>query len=316
MKKILVTGALGQIGSELIDELRLRYGRENVIGSDIKEPGNLDENFPFEIIDVLNRGKLEWCVEKYNIDTVYHLAAVLSAKGEKNPQLAFNVNINGLYNVLEIGREYGLEKIMVPSSIAAFGPDTPRENTPNKTILRPTTMYGISKVTGELLGNYYYSKFGVDVRGVRYPGIISSKTLPGGGTTDYAVEIFYSAIKNREYTCYLEEDTRLPMMYMPDAVKGLIDLAEAESEDLTFRADYNIASINFTPGELAGEIKRLIPDFTVRYEPDSRQEIADSWPSSIDDSPAREDWGWTPEHDLRSMTEDMIDKLRRKLHGS
>ncbi len=314
MKNILVTGACGQIGSELIDTLREKHGRDNVIASDIKDPEDDTSNIePFEQLDVLERDTMERVVEEYDIDTIFHMAAILSAVGEENPQLAFKVNILGLYNVLEVGREHELERIIVPSSIAAFGPETPRENTPNETVLRPTTMYGITKVTGELLGNYYFSKFGLDVRGVRFPGIISHKTLPGGGTTDYAVEIYYEAIKNGEYTCFVREDTVLPFMYMPDAIKALIDLAETDISNLKHHCDFNVGAMSFSAKELAQSIKEHIPEFTCRFEPDSRQEIADSWPKSLDDSAAREEWGWEPEYDLPAMTEDMLEKLSEKL---
>lgn len=315
MKKILVTGAVGQIGSELVEALRDKYGNENVVaaGHRTKPTEEMKEAGPFEFIDVLDKEEIESAVKKYNIDTIYHMGAILSATGEEKPQLAFRVNIIGLYNILEVGREQKLERIMVPSSIAAFGPDTPKENTPNETILRPTTMYGISKVSGELLGDYYFRRFGLDVRGVRYPGIISNKTLPSGGTTDYAVEIFYEAIRNKYYVCFLKEDSTLPMMYMPDAIRGLIELAEADINQLKHHSDFNLAAVSFSPGELVSEIQRIIPDFTCDYKPDFRQEIADSWPSSIDDSAAQDEWGWKPEFDLRRMTEDMIEKLRIKL---
>nr|BCK33893.1 L-threonine 3-dehydrogenase 2 [synthetic construct] len=311
-KKILVTGATGQIGSELTPELRKRYGNDNVVAGDIKTKP-LKESGPFEVLDVTDREALEEVVKKYDIDTIYHLAAILSAVGEKNPQLAWDVNMNGLYNVLEVAREYGLCRVFTPSSIAAFGPETPRDNTPQDTILRPTTMYGVTKVAGELLCDYYFKKYGVDVRGVRYPGIISNETLPGGGTTDYAVEIFYEAIKGKKYTCFLREDTVLPMMYMPDALKATIDLMEADPSKLKHRNDFNVAAMSFSPEELAAEIKKHIPDFEIEYKPDFRQAIADSWPNSIDDSAAREEWGWKPEYDLESMTKDMLEKLKEKL---
>jgi len=313
MRKILITGATGQIGSELAVSLRERYGNENVVlGVHRRElPENLKEG-PWEIMDVTDRGEIDKIIEEYEIDTVYHLAAILSAKGEKNPQLAFKVNIIGTYNILEAGVKYNLEKIIIPSSIAVFGPETPRENTPNETILRPTTMYGITKVTGELLGNYYFKKYGLDVRGLRFPGIISWKTLPGGGTTDYAVEIFYYAVQGKKYTCFLKEDTYLPMMYMPDAIRALMELAEAPLENLKHHADFNITAMSFSPRELVAEIRKYISDFEVEYKPDYRQEIADSWPKSIDDSSAREEWGWKPEYDLPSMVKDMIIHIGEK----
>ncbi len=315
MERILVTGAVGQIGSELVEALRKKYGNENVVaaGHKTKPTEEMRTSGPFEFIDVTSRESIERVVKKYNIDTIYHLAAILSAIGEEKPQLTFRVNIIGLYNILEIGLKYKLERIMVPSSIAVFGPQTPKENTPNETILRPTTMYGVSKVAGELLGDYYYRRFGLDFRGVRYPGIISSKTLPGGGTTDYAVEIFYEAIKKKKYKCYLRKDSTLPMMYMPDAIRGIIELAEADIKNLKHHSDYNLAAMSFSPEELTKEIQRIIPEFKCEYKPDSRQEIADSWPKSIDDSAAREEWGWKPEYNLQSMTKDMIQKLREKI---
>jgi nucleoside-diphosphate-sugar epimerase len=289
MKRILVTGAVGQIGSELTVELRRRYGSENVVatGHRTKPSTALCEGGTFEFIDVTRRETLEAAVEKYSIDTIYHMAAILSAVGEEKPHLAWNVNMNGLYNVLEVARERGLTRVFCPSSIAAFGPETPRDSTPQETVLRPTTMYGLTKVAGELLCNYYVRRFGVDVRGLRYPGIISSETLPGGGTTDYAVAIFYEAIARKRYTCFVREDTVLPMMYMPDCIKGTIDLMEADFSRLKHHADFNMASMSFSAGELAAEIRRHIPEFECEYKPDFRQAIADSWPCSIDDRAAR-----------------------------
>jgi len=318
MKKILITGACGQIGSELTTLLRERYGAENVIASDIKtEPSeDISDTGPYEILDVRDRESLKKVVEKYSIDTIYHMAAILSATGEKNPQLAWDVNVNGLYNVLELAREKKLTRIFVPSSIAAFGPETPKKNTPQDTILKPRTIYGITKVINERLGEYYFWKYGLDVRGVRYPGIISYKTLPGGGTTDYAVEIFYEAIKHKKYTSFLKKDTRLPMMYMPDCLKATVTLMEADISRLRYHTDYNVASMSFSVEELANEIKKHIPDFQIDYKPDFRQEIADSWPESIDDTPAREDWNWSPDYDLSEMTVDMLDKISKKLSSS
>jgi nucleoside-diphosphate-sugar epimerase len=314
MKRILVTGAVGQIGSELTIELRHRYGAENVVatGHRTKPTGELCEGGPFEYIDVTQRETLEAVVEKYNIGTIYNMAAILSAAGEERPLLAWNVNINGLHNVLEVARERELTRVFCPSSIAAFGPDTPRDDTPQETILRPTTMYGVTKVSGELLCDYYVRRFGVDARGVRYPGIISSETLPGGGTTDYAVAIFYAAVEKGHYTCFVREDTVLPMMYMPDCIKGTIELMEADFDQLEHHADFNMSSMSFSAGELAAEIKKHMPEFNVEYKPDSRQAIADSWPRSIDDSVAREEWGWQPEYDLAAMTADMLARLHKR----
>jgi nucleoside-diphosphate-sugar epimerase len=315
MKKILITGALGQIGSELTPFLRKRYGDKKVIASDIKPrlEGTIGQEGPFEHIDCLNAPEIYSAVKKYKIDTIFHLAAILSASGEKNPQLAWKVNINGLYNVLEIAREYKCA-VFTPSSIAAFGPSTPKDSTPQETIQRPTTIYGLTKVTGELLCDYYYFKYKVDTRGVRFPGIISYLTLPGGGTTDYAVEIFYQALKYKKYTCFLDKNTSLDMMYMPDALKAAVNLMEADSSKLKHRNAYNITAESFTPEELAQEIKKYIPDFEMKYNIDPmRQAIANSWPTQLDDRAAREDWGWSPDYNLKAMTKDMIEKLKVKL---
>lgn len=314
MHRILVTGAVGQIGSELTIELRRRYGAENVMatGHRTKPSRVLHDGGPFAYVDVTRRETVEAVVDEYGIDIIYHMAAILSAVGEERPHLAWDVNINGLYNILEIARRRQLTRVFCPSSIAVFGPETPRDCTPQATILRPTTMYGVSKVSGELLCNYYVRRFGLDVRGVRYPGIISSETLPGGGTTDYAVAIFYEAIAHGRYTCFVRPDTVLPMMYMPDCIKGTIDLMEADSSRLKHHADFNIASMSFSAAQLAAEIKKHIPNFVCEYEPDHRQAIADSWPRSIDDTAAREEWGWQPKYNLASMTADMLDVLGRR----
>jgi nucleoside-diphosphate-sugar epimerase len=313
--RILVTGAVGQIGSELTMALRERYGGDNVVAAGHKtepEP-ELRDSGPFVTIYVTRRETIEEVVDKYDIDTIYHMAALLSATGEKNPQLAYRVNLDGLYTVLETAREHELSRVFWPSSIAVFGPDTPKDNTPQETILRPTTMYGVTKVAGELLCNYYVKRFGLDVRGIRYPGIISSKTLPGGGTTDYAVEIFYEALKHQRYTCFLERDTVLPMMYMPDCIRATLMLMDADAGQLEHHAEFNLVGLSFSPAELGAEIKKHIPEFEITYEPDYRQEIADSWPCTIDDSAAREEWGWAPEYDLAAMVADMLEKLRSKL---
>ena len=318
MRKILVTGACGQIGSELVIELRKKYGGDNVVaaGHKTKPSEALLNSGPFEFIDTINRKTIEAVVEKYGIDTVYHLVTILSAVGEKNPTLCWNTNMYSLYNILEIAKEYKLARIFCPSSIAVFGPRTPRDNTPQETILCPGTMYGITKVSGELLCDYYFKRFGVDVRGIRYPGIISSETPPGGGTTDYAVAIFYEAIQQKRYTCFLKEDTMLPMMYMPDCIRAAIELMEADVSKLNHHSNYNLAAMSFSAGELAAEIRKHIPEFTCEYQPDFRQEIADSWPRSIDDSAAREEWGWKPKYDLNLMVEDMLQKLRVKLSAA
>jgi len=313
-RKILVTGATGQIGSELTLELRKKYGGDNVVavGHSKKPSDKLFESGPFESVDAGQRKSVEEIVEKYDVDTVYHLAAILSATGEQNPQLAWKVNMESLYNVLEIARERGLFRVFWPSSIAAFGPSAPRVHTPQETVLIPGTMYGVTKVAGELLCNYYFLKFGVDVRSVRYPGIISTEVLPGGGTTDYAVAIFYEGIKNKRYTCFVREDTILPMMYMPDCIKATVDLMEADLYRVKRHDGYNVAGTSFSAGELATEIKKYIPEFRCDYKPDFRQKIADSWPMSIDDSMARRDWGWKPTYDLASMTRDMVEKLSKR----
>jgi len=313
-KRILVTGACGQIGSELTVALRERYGHENVVATGHRTPpsSTLRDSGPFEFIDVTRRETIEEAVAKYAIDTIYHMAAILSAAGEKSPHLAWDVNMNGLYNVLEVARKRQMTRIFCPSSIAAFGPETPRDDTPQETVLRPTTMYGLTKVAGELLCNYYFHKFGVDVRGVRYPGIISSETLPGGGTTDYAVEIFYEALKHKRYTCFVREDTVLPMMHMPDCIRATIMLMEADVSRLKHHADFNLAGLSFSAGELAAEIQKHIPEFVCEYKPDFRQKIADSWPRTIDDRAAREEWGWAPQYDLPAMVADMLERLGKK----
>ena len=314
MKKILVTGSAGQIGSELTMALRKKYGNDNVIatGRKTKPSEEILNSGPFEYIDITKKETVEEVIKKYDIDTIYNMAAILSAVGEEKPDLCWNVNINGLLNILDLSVEYKLTRVFIPSSIAVFGPDTPKEDTPQDTILKPTTMYGVTKVTGELLGEYYVRKYGLDVRGIRYPGIISSETLPGGGTTDYAVEIFYEAIKNKHYTCFVREDTVLPMMYMLDCIKATIDLMEADFEKLKHHCDFNVAAMSFSAGELAEEIKKYIPDFTCEYKPDFRQEIADSWPKTIDDSVARKEWGWKPSYDLSKMTKEMIEVLQKR----
>jgi len=317
MQRILVTGALGQIGSDLTEALRARYGTNNVIATDIADPNRdvLDAG-PYQFVDCLFVDQIAEVVRKHGIDTIYHLAAILSAKAEGNPQLAWNVNMNGLFNVLEVAREYQCS-VFTPSSIGAFGPGTPKERTPQDTIQRPETMYGVTKVSGELLCDYYFLKYGVDTRGVRYPGIISYKTLPGGGTTDYAVAIYYEAVKRRRYTCYLAEETRLDMMYMPDAIKAAIDLMEADASRLKHRNAFNVTAMSITPDDIAASLRKIIPDFIMEYDVDPvRQAIADSWPDSLDDSAAREEWDWSPTFTLDAMTRDMVEKLRLKLQPS
>lgn len=308
--RILVTGAVGQIGSELTLELRRRYGYDRVVAGVHRTPptGDLRETGPYETVDVTRPESLVQTIDRYGVHTVYHMAAVLSAVGEERPQTAWNVNMNGLYHLLEVARERGL-RVFCPSSIAVFGPETPRDNTPQETVLRPTTMYGVTKVAGELLGAYYARRYGLDVRGVRYPGIISAETLPGGGTTDYAVAIFYEAVARGRYTCFVRADTVLPMMYMPDCIAATIALMEADEGALRHRTDYNLAAMSFSAGELAAEIRLHLPGFVCTFEPDHRQAIADSWPRSIDDSAARAEWAWEPRYDLARMTEDMLRRL-------
>jgi nucleoside-diphosphate-sugar epimerase len=315
MKRILVTGATGQIGSELTLALRERYGNENVVaaGHKRKPTEELLNSGPFEIIDCGTISTVEKVVKKYKIDAIYHLAAILSAVAEAKPKLAWDVNINGLCNILDVAGEHGCA-VFTPSSIGAFGPNTPKDSTPQDTIQRPNTMYGVTKVAGELLCDYYNKKFGVDARGVRFPGIISYVTLPGGGTTDYSVEIFYEALKHRRYTCYLKPDTYMDMMYMPDAIKAAIDIMEADPKKLLHRNAFNVTAMSFAPENIANEIKRYISDFVIEYNIDPvRQAIADSWPNKMDDSAAREEWGWKPSYDLASMTKDMLEKLSKKL---
>jgi nucleoside-diphosphate-sugar epimerase len=315
MTKILVIGAVGQIGTELTVALRKKYGGENVIAATRKTafPKEIEEGGPCEYFDVLEKGKMQAVMQKHGTDTVYQLASLLSATGEKNPDLAFDINLLGLKNTLDVARETGVKRIFWPSSIAAFGLTTPRDSTPQRTVLEPSTMYGVTKVAGELLCQYYFNKYGLDIRSVRYPGLISYKAEPGGGTTDYAVAIYYEAIRQKKYECFVGPQTVLPMMYMPDAIRGTMELMGAPSEKLTVRTSYNLAAISFSAKELAEEVARQVPGFSCTYKPDHRQKIADSWPKSIDDSQARKDWGWKHEYDLKIMSEDMIMNLKKKL---
>lgn len=309
---ILVIGASGQIGVELTLALRKMYGNNRVMASDLREENELLKGTgPYVSLDVMNKEMLHVLVLRQNITQIYLLAAILSATGEKNPHLAWNLNMQGLLNVLDIAREENIQKVFWPSSIAVFGPTSPKINCPQQTIIEPTTVYGISKYAGEFWCNYYYQKFGVDVRSIRYPGLISYKSAPGGGTTDYAVEIYLEAVEKKTYTCFLEENTYLPMMYMQDAIKATIDLMHAPKENIKIRTSYNISGISFSPKEISLEIKKHIPEFTINYKPDSRQHIANSWPQSIDDSKAREDWGWSHQYDLQKMTEDMLQNLQK-----
>lgn len=315
MRRILVTGALGQIGSELVVALRERYGSEAVIASDIRLPPleTLRPGERFEFLDSTNARQIQDIVRNGNVGTVYHLAALLSATSEEKPHVAWELNMGGLYKVLEVARQHDC-KVFFPSSIGAFGPGTPKDDTPQDTIQRPTTMYGVTKVAGELLCDYYYKRFGVDTRGLRFPGLISYTAPPGGGTTDYAVAIFYDAIRYGRYTCFLKPDTRLDMMYMPDAIAALIALMEADASKLIHRNSFNVTAMNFTPAELSVEIRKHIPAFEIRYEIDPvRQGIADSWPNSLDCSAARAEWGFAPKYSLEAMVEDMLTKLRARI---
>jgi nucleoside-diphosphate-sugar epimerase len=306
---ILVTGSRGQLGSDLVVALCKRYGATQVIESGRQEIPRLESHsFLYEALDVTDRQHLQEIVEHYQIRTIYHLAGLLSAKGEQNPNLCWDININGLRNVLEIAKSYQL-KVFWPSSIAAFGPHTPKIDTPQIAIEDPSTMYGITKVTGELLCRYYADRFGVDVRSLRLPGIISYSAPPGGGTTDFAVEVFYSALQQGTYTCFVRPETRLPMMYMPDAIKAILSLMEADPKAIAVRSSYNITAVSFSAEELVAEIQKHLPKFTCHYKPDFRQAIADSWPSVIDDSKARADWGWKPTYDLPAIVADMLAKL-------
>ena len=315
MSGILIIGAVGQIGTELTMELRKRHGGSNVVAATRKTPfpRELEQSGPCIYFDVSDKEAMKKVIKEHNIGTIYQLASLLSATGEKDPDLAFQINLVGLKNTLDVCRECGVKKIFWPSSIAAFGPTTPRERTPQRTVLEPTTMYGVTKVSGELLLQYYRRKFGLDTRSVRYPGLISYKAEPGGGTTDYSVAIFYEALKHRKYTCFVGAHTVLPMMYMPDAIRGTIELMDAPREKLTVATSYNLAAISFSAKELADEVARIIPGFTCDYKPDHRQAIADSWPKSIDDSQARQDWGWRHKYGLKEMSEDMVVNLRKRI---
>ncbi len=313
--KILVIGAGGQLGSELTQALWQRFGKERVIATDIRDPGGVVSQGNFELLDVLNQQYLIDFIRKNNITQVYHLAAVLSAIGEKDPTFAWRLNMDGLIYVLDAAVKLKIEKVFWPSSIAVFGPHTPKENTPQDTVMDPTTVYGISKLAGERWCDWYFRKFRVDIRSLRYPGLIGYKAKPGGGTTDYAVDIFYHALTERKYTCFLKPDTCLPMMYMDDAIKATIDLMEAPAGKIRVRSSYNIAAVNFAPAEIAKEIKKTIPEFTIQYDPDFRQEIADTWPRSIDDSRARSDWGWKHSFDLPEMVHDILQRLPAYLPG-
>jgi nucleoside-diphosphate-sugar epimerase len=308
--KILVIGSSGQIGTELVMELGRQYGVDNVVAADLKLSA---EHFggPFEVLDVMNRQQLGALVKKHEITQVYLLAALLSATAEKDPMFAWKLNMDGLFNVLELAREKHISQLYWPSSIAVFGPNTPKDHTPQFTVMEPSTVYGISKQAGERWCEYYFNKYQVDVRSLRYPGLIGWKSAPGGGTTDYAVHIFHEALKTGTYECFLKEETALPMMYMPDAIRATLEIMQAESQKVKIRSSYNLAGISFSPREIALEIKKKIPDFRISYKPDFRQQIADSWPHSIDDSRAGEDWGWKQDYDLKGLTLEMLENLQK-----
>lgn len=308
--KILIIGACGQIGTELTQKLRTIYGTQNVIASDIRKLNtDVVNSGPFEVVNALDFNQIEHLVEIHQITDVYLMAALLSATAEKNPAFAWDLNMNSLFHVLNLAKAKKIEKIFWPSSIAVFGPTTPKENTPQYTIMEPSTVYGISKQSGERWCEYYHHVFGVDVRSIRYPGLISWSTAPGGGTTDYAVDIYHKALSDGQYECFLSSQTRMPMMYMDDAIKATINIMKADADQIKIRSSYNLAAMSFTPEEIAEEIKKHIPDFSITYKPDFRQHIADSWPASIDDSHARKDWGWNHQYDLASMTKDMLEHL-------
>lgn len=311
-ENILIIGAGGQIGAVLTEALREVYGDDHVVASDLKPLEA--QSGPTEILNALDGETLEAIVKKWRINQIYHLAAILSATGEKDPLRAWNINMNSLFNVLEIARQRSLNKVYFPSSIAVFGREAAHEDTPQYEVLIPETVYGISKVAGEQWANYYYRRYGIDVRSVRYPGIIGYQSMPGGGTTDYAVDIYHYAIQQKTYECFLSADTRLPMLYMPDAIRGTLELMEAPANRLSVRTSYNLAGMSFTPAEVAESIRKLMPHFKITYKPDFRQAIADSWPATIDDSAARHDWNWRPEYDLDAMTKDMLHHLAVKYH--
>ena len=311
--KILIIGACGQIGTELTQTLRTLYGNENVIASDIRKLNNdVVNNGIFEVVNALDYNQIEHLIETYQITDVYLMAALLSATAEKNPAFAWDLNMNSLFHVLNLAKAGKIQKIFWPSSIAVFGPTTPRENTPQYTVMEPSTVYGISKQSGERWCEYYNKQYGVDVRSIRYPGLISWTSPPGGGTTDYAVDIYYKALSDKKFTCFLSENTGLPMMYMDDAIRATIEIMQAPKENVKIRSSYNLSGISFTPKEIATSIQKHIPEFTIDYAPDFRQAIADSWPASIDDSSAREDWGWKHEYDMERMTQVMLENLAKK----
>lgn len=310
-KHILVTGACGQVGSELVADLSSKYGADSIIATDVKEC-SLPEGVTFANLNVLDRPGIDSIIKDNGIDAIFHLAAILSAVGEKDPKLAFSVNLQGTFNIIDSSLENNVDRVMIPSTIGVFGPETPKDNVPTLTVVKPRTMYGITKYTVELLGNYYFEKYNLDVRGLRYPGLLSYKTAPTAGTTDYAVDVFYHAVAGKKYTCFLKSDTRLPMMYMPDAIESFLKLSEVPRSRLRYSMDYNISSYTFDPEGLFSVIRKYIPELKVDYEPDFRQKIADSWPASLDSSDAVEDWGFAPEYDLDRTVQDMIRNLKLK----
>ena len=311
-EKILVIGSSGQIGTELVQELRNIYGADNVVASDIREP-QVEQNGPFEILDILNKEQLSTIINKYQITDVYLLAALLSATAEKNPAFGWELNMESLFHVLNLAKEGTIKKIFWPSSIAVFGPTTPQQNTPQYTVMEPSTVYGISKQAGERWCEYYFNQYGVDVRSIRYPGLIGYKSKPGGGTTDYAVDIFHKAIDGSDFECFLSENTTLPMMYMSDAIKATIEIMQATKENIKIRSSYNLAGMSFSPKEIFNELKTHFPDFKITYKIDYRQKIAESWPQSINDNSAKSDWGWNPIYQLKNMTKDMVFHLKNQL---
>lgn len=316
MVRSLIIGAGGQLGTVLTQKLRALYGKDNVVTSDLRpiaQPTTIGESGPFEIIDATDQDRIAEVIKKYEINEIYHLAAILSAKGEQNPLGTWDINMKTLFNVLEVSRSLGVNKVFYPSSIAVFGSEVDQQNTPQASFLNPSTVYGISKAAGENWAQYYFHKYGLDVRSLRYPGVIGYQSLPGGGTTDYAVDIYHKAVAGEHYACFLKEDATLPMIYMDDAIRATIELMQAPKENIKTRTSYNLAGMSFSPTEIADAIKKIYPDFSISYEPDFRQEIASSWPQSIDDTPARADWGWKPAFDLESMTADMIKNLKAQV---
>lgn len=309
MLRILIIGAAGQIGTELTEQLSIQYGKDRIVGADLNPPDALPDIHDYVKLDVLDKEALAQLIDQHDIKIIYNLAAVLSATAERIPEKAWNINMSGLFNVLDLAREKKLERIFWPSSIAVFGNSTPKADTPQQTITEPSTVYGISKLAGERWCEYYHEKYGVDVRSIRYPGLISYRALPGGGTTDYAVEIYYKALEEKPFQCFLNPDTKLPMMFMPDAVRATIELMQAPPEDIKVRSSYNLAAFSISPAEAAESIRKQLPDFEITYEPDYRENIARTWPQSIDDSKAREDWNWKHEYDVDSMTEVMLREL-------